>query len=252
MFCSEDLAIIKKCRLQLIFISGYFFPHLHTLLWYIRGKCTPGLNRGQEEGRISTSVSHLYEWTDYMYFCLHLKSAGRSAPQCFNLPPTLHYLSYSHGRDPTSHYVLALTLRYHHQCQGEVNPWLEASYMQGCSPQWPVSSWGLHVKFNFLFTLNFYHLISLDVSFLVYLWSVLIEIVVLNVWKCSQNARSGISDIGPICYQIPLFLQMITQQINNKPAVCIFLNTSFCVCCRSESTSEELCASTITTPLALL
>lgn len=93
----------------------------------------------------------------YDIYCLHLKSAGRSTPKCFNLPPTLHYLRYSHGRDPISHYVSALTLHYHHQCQGEVNLRLEASYMQGCSPQWPVSSWGLHVKFNLLFTLNFYH-----------------------------------------------------------------------------------------------
>lgn len=32
MFCSEGLAIIKKCRLQLIFLSGYFFTHTDVIL----------------------------------------------------------------------------------------------------------------------------------------------------------------------------------------------------------------------------
>lgn len=199
-------------------VATYFsvwicFPHLHTLSWYIRGKCTPGLNRKRTRRRAYFNQCFPLIWMDwYMYFCLHLKSAGRSTPKCFNLPLTLHYLRYSHGRDPTSHYVSALTLHYHHQCQGEVNLRLEASYMQGCSPQWPVSSWCLHVKFNLLFTLNFYHFKR---SLIVYLWSVLLGILGI----CSIL---GISDSGPIWHQILLFLQMITQQINNKSAVCIF------------------------------
>lgn len=221
MFCSEELAIIKKCRLQLIFLSGYFPPTINVIL---QRKMYTRLKQKEDKKRsIFPSMFPTYmNWLIYV-FLFTFKICRRVCTTMFNLPLTLHHLSYSHGRDFPSHYVSALISHYSHQWQGEVTLRLEASYMQGCSPQWPLSSWGLHVKVNLLFRLNFYHFITSWCLLIVYLWSVPIEIVVLIACpKHSQNARSGVSDSGPIWHQIPLFWQMITQQINNKSAICIF------------------------------